>query len=100
MAEYNMNFLVPLTEPKFSLIKFPSFLVKVLMLVLYSITMGLSALLLFSVQPMISKMILPLLGDSPVVWDISLVLLPIPGYGLTFKLTLATKTNTTIVLVG
>ena len=43
------------------------------MLVLYAVTMSLSALLLFWVQPMISKMMLPLLGGSPAVWNIAMV---------------------------
>ncbi len=39
------------------------------MLLLYSFTLFLSAFLLFSVQLMVAKMILPLLGGSPSVWN-------------------------------
>ena len=35
---------------------------------LFALTLCLGALLLFSVQPMIAKMVLPLLGGSPSVW--------------------------------
>ena len=36
---------------------------------LYSATLLLSAFLLFSVQPLLGKMILPLLGGAPAVWN-------------------------------
>ncbi|MHC5543063.1 spermidine synthase, partial [Singulisphaera rosea] len=36
--------------------------------VLFALTLGLGAFLLFSVEPMIAKMVLPLLGGSPAVW--------------------------------
>jgi spermidine synthase len=39
------------------------------LLVLFAITLGVSAALLFCVQPMIAKMILPLLGGTPSVWN-------------------------------
>ena len=39
----------------------------------YAFTLILSAFLLFSVQPMFAKMILPLLGGSPSVWTIAMV---------------------------
>ncbi|UCH75089.1 MAG: fused MFS/spermidine synthase [Rhodospirillales bacterium] len=38
------------------------------MLSLYTITLGLSALLLFWVQPLYARMMLPLLGGAPAVW--------------------------------
>jgi hypothetical protein len=38
------------------------------MLPLYTITLGLSALLLFWVQPLYARMMLPLLGGAPAVW--------------------------------
>jgi len=38
------------------------------MLPLYAITLGLSALLLFWVQPLYARMTLPLLGGAPAVW--------------------------------
>lgn len=40
---------------------------------LFSITLILSAFLLFSVQPLFSKMVLPLLGGSPGVWNTAMV---------------------------
>ena len=36
---------------------------------LYALTLFLAASLLFSVQPLVGKMILPLLGGSPSVWN-------------------------------
>ena len=41
--------------------------------VLFSTTMLLSAFLLFSVEPMVAKMALPLLGGTPAVWNTCLV---------------------------
>jgi spermidine synthase len=40
---------------------------------LFAVTLLVSALLLFCVQPMIAKMILPLLGGSPSVWNVCMV---------------------------
>ena len=37
--------------------------------ILFAVTLFVSALLLFLVQPMIAKMILPFLGGSPAVWN-------------------------------
>ena len=39
------------------------------LLSLFSATLFLSALLLFSIQPMVAKMVLPMLGGSPAVWN-------------------------------
>jgi hypothetical protein len=39
---------------------------------LYTLTTFVSALLLFSVQPMFAKMVLPLLGGSPSVWAVAM----------------------------
>ncbi len=39
----------------------------------YSVTLLLSAALLFSVQPMFSKMILPMLGGTPQVWNTAML---------------------------
>src|SRR5262245_15156593 len=41
--------------------------------VLYTVTLFLSAGLLFSVQPMLGKMLVPLLGGTPAVWNTCLV---------------------------
>src|SRR5215217_2579534 len=40
---------------------------------LFAAALFLSALLLFAVQPMFTKMVLPVLGGSPAVWSIALV---------------------------
>jgi hypothetical protein len=50
----------------------------------YALTMFVSALLLFLVQPMVGKMILPLLGGTPAVWNTCMVFfqaLLLAGYG-------------------
>ena len=41
-------------------------------LVVFTATTFLSALLLFSIQPMFAKMVLPILGGSPSVWAVAL----------------------------
>ena len=43
------------------------------LLALFTAALFLSALLLFSVQPMFAKMALPVLGGSPAVWSVALV---------------------------
>ena len=40
---------------------------------LFSVTLFFSAFLLFRVQPMIAKMVLPLLGGAPAVWSTCLI---------------------------
>src|SRR5262245_30355083 len=45
-----------------------SFLVRSLLPIVFSLALFLSAALLFSVQPMVAKIILPSLGGSPSVW--------------------------------
>src|SRR6266849_2129764 len=40
---------------------------------LFTVTLFVSAMLLFLIQPMIAKMILPLLGGTPAVWNTCLV---------------------------
>lgn len=50
----------------------------------FSLTLLLSATLLFSVQPMFAKMILPLLGGTPQVWNTAMLFFQIcllTGYG-------------------
>jgi len=42
-------------------------------LAVYTATIFLSALLLFSVQPLFTKMVLPRLGGSPAVWSVAMV---------------------------
>ena len=43
------------------------------MLVTYAVTIFLSATLLFLVQPMFARMVLPLLGGAPAVWNTAMV---------------------------
>lgn len=43
------------------------------MLIIYSLTAFASAVLLFFVEPMFARMVLPLLGGSPAVWNTALV---------------------------
>src|SRR5687767_13181249 len=54
------------------------------MLPLYCLTIFLSAALLFLVQPMFAKMVLPLLGGTPEVWNTCMVFFQamlLAGYG-------------------
>jgi hypothetical protein len=54
------------------------------MSLLFAITLFLSALLLFWVQPLAGKMVLPLLGGAPAVWNTCLLLFQaalLAGYG-------------------
>src|SRR3974390_178627 len=44
-----------------------------LVLSVYTASIFLSALLLFSVQPLFTKMVLPRLGGSPAVWSVAMV---------------------------
>lgn len=55
-----------------------------MLLGLYSVTLFISATLLFVVQPMFARMILPLLGGSPAVWNTTQVFYQaalLAGYG-------------------
>ena len=44
-----------------------------LVLLVYTASIFVSALLLFSVQPLFAKMVLPRLGGSPAVWSVAMV---------------------------
>src|SRR5664279_3195349 len=44
-----------------------------LVLIAYTAAIFVSALLLFSVQPLFTKMVLPRLGGSPAVWSVAMV---------------------------
>src|SRR4029450_2692735 len=62
----------------------------------FAATMALSALLLLSVQPMVAKMLLPVLGGAPATWAVSLCFfqaLLLAGYAYAHLLggTLATR---------
>ena len=55
-----------------------------LVLIVYTAAICVSALLLFSVQPLFTKMVLPRLGGSPAVWSVAMVFfqsLLLAGYG-------------------
>src|SRR3954471_547938 len=57
---------------------------------LYAATIFLSALLLFLVQPMFTKMVLPRLGGAPQVWSVAMVFFQaalLAGYGYAHALT-------------
>src|SRR5437870_2967368 len=59
---------------------------------LYASTLFVSALLLFWVQPLIAKMMLPLLGGAPAVWNTAMMffqLVLLAGYGYAHLLTRA-----------
>ncbi len=45
----------------------------VLLIGLFALTLFVSALLLFLLQPMVGKMLLPLLGGTPAVWNTCMV---------------------------
>jgi spermidine synthase len=60
------------------------------MLTLFAISLFLSAFLLFLVQPMIAKMVLPLLGGTPAVWNTCMLFFQVmllAGYGYVHALT-------------
>src|SRR6476469_1015092 len=51
---------------------------------LFGVTLFVSAALLFSVQPMVAKMLLPLLGGTPAVWNTCMLFFQaalLAGYG-------------------
>ncbi|HEY0850646.1 MAG TPA: fused MFS/spermidine synthase [Bradyrhizobium sp.] len=63
-----------------------------LILVVYTLAIFVSALLLFSVQPLFTKMVLPRLGGSPAVWSVAMVFfqsLLLAGYAYAHYLTKA-----------
>jgi hypothetical protein len=62
-----------------------------LVLLVYTAAIFVSALLLFSVQPLFTKMVLPRLGGSPAVWSVAMVFfqsLLLAGYAYAHYLTL------------
>src|SRR6476660_4418026 len=61
-----------------------------LILVVYTLAIFVSALLLFSVEPLSTKKKLPRLGGSPAVWSVAMVFfqsLLLAGYGYAHYLT-------------
>jgi hypothetical protein len=72
-----------------------------LVLVVYTSAIFVSALLLFSVQPLFTKMVLPRLGGSPAVWSVAMVFfqsLLLAGYAYAHYL-MRVKSRTIPVLV-
>jgi hypothetical protein len=70
-----------------------------LVLVVYTAAIFVSALLLFSVQPLFTKMVLPRLGGSPAVWSVAMVFfqsLLLAGYA--YAHVLMQVTNRTMVV--
>ena len=73
------------------------------MLVYFSLTLFVSATLLFLVQPMIGKMILPQLGGTPAVWNTCMVFFQgvlLVGYGYTHLLTMTQPTRRQVLVQG
>jgi hypothetical protein len=57
---------------------------------LYAVALFLSAFLMFSVEPMIAKMVLPILGGAPMVWNTCVVFFQMAllgGYGVAYLAT-------------
>ncbi|MFO0865875.1 MAG: hypothetical protein U0744_14700 [Gemmataceae bacterium] len=64
----------------------------------FAITLFLSAALLFMVQPMIGKMLLPSLGGTPAVWNTCMVFFQavlLLGYGYALRVTKLPRQRTT-----
>ncbi len=72
-----------------------------LILVVYTLAIFVSALLLFSVQPLFTKMVLPRLGGSPAVWSVAMVFfqsLLLAGYAYAHYLTMASNRIVPVVV--
>ncbi|HKU07830.1 MAG TPA: fused MFS/spermidine synthase [Bradyrhizobium sp.] len=72
-----------------------------LILVVYTLAIFVSALLLFSVQPLFTKMVLPRLGGSPAVWSVAMVFfqsLLLAGYAYAHYLTKASNRVVPVVV--
>ena len=70
-------------------------------LVLFALTLFTSALLLFSVQPLFTKMVLPKLGGSPSVWSVAMVFFQgtlLAGYGYAHALTRFTRPKIALIV--
>src|SRR5215213_158445 len=68
---------------------------------LFAVTLFLSALLLFWVQPLAGKMVLPLLGGAPAVWNTCLLFFQaalLAGYGYAHASTRRLTTRAQVVL--
>jgi hypothetical protein len=68
---------------------------------LFAITLFLSAFLLFLVQPMVAKMLLPLLGGTPAVWNTCMVFFQaalLAGYAYAHAVAARCRLRTQVVL--
>ncbi|KAB8146077.1 hypothetical protein F8S13_01255 [Chloroflexia bacterium SDU3-3] len=73
------------------------------MLMLYAATMFLGATLLFMVQPMFARMVLPLLGGSPAVWNTAMLFYQVAllaGYGYAHLITRRLAARSQVLLHG
>ncbi len=73
------------------------------MLLYFALSLFVSALLLFLVQPMIGKMILPRLGGTPAVWNTCMVFFQgvlLVGYGYTHLLATTQSTRRQVMIHG
>jgi len=71
------------------------------LLIGFSSTLFLSALLLFAVQPMFAKMVLPILGGSPAVWSVAMCFFQIVllcGYAYAHWLSRAVRTPLAVII--
>jgi hypothetical protein len=68
---------------------------------LYGLTLFVSALLLFSIQPMFAKMVLPKLGGAPAVWSVAMVffqMMLLAGYAYAHLLNRALRSRRAAML--
>ncbi len=72
-----------------------------LTLLIFTVTLFTSAMLLFSVQPLFTKMVLPRLGGSPAVWSIAMVFFQgvlLAGYAYAHALTKFTRPKVALTI--
>jgi len=72
-----------------------------LTLLIFTVTLFTSAMLLFSVQPLFTKMVLPRLGGSPAVWSIAMVFFQgvlLAGYAYAHALTKFTRPKVALII--
>src|ERR1700704_7217101 len=73
----------------------------VLVISIYTAAIFLSAALLFAVQPMFTKMVLPRFGGSPSVWSVAMVFfqaLLLAGYAYAHLLTRTLPTRVAVIV--
>src|SRR5437870_814090 len=75
----------------------------VLLLGLFAVTLFVSAFLLFLVQPMVGKMVLPLLGGTPAVWNTCMLFFQaalLAGYAYTHTVSMRLPVRRQLLLQG